>query len=214
MEQLASVIATEVRPGHVVRVAVDGVDGAGKTVFADELAVAMRQRGKAVLRASVDGFHHPPELRYRRGRSSPDGFFLDSYDYPALRRLLLDPLGDEGDRRIVRRVYDVHAEEPVEEVVESAADTDVLVFDGIFLHRPELRDVWDLSVFLEADFEFSIPRGARRGYGDPDVAAASNRRYIEGQRRYLDSCQPHLHATWVVNNDVLADAHIKGAPDT
>jgi uridine kinase len=208
------VIGAAPRGGHVVRVAVDGVDGAGKTVFADELADVLRHRGRTVLRASVDGFHHPPRLRYRRGRSSPDGFFLDSYDYPALRRLLLDPLGPQGDRRIVRRVYDVHAEAPVDPVVEFAAETDVLVFDGVFLHRPELDDVWDHSVFLEVAFEISIPRGAGRGYGDPDVAAASNRRYIEGQRRYLDTCQPHLHATWIVDNNVLADAHITGTPGT
>ena len=117
----------------------DGVDGAGKTVFADELADVLRQRGVTVLRASVDGFHHPAQLRYRRGRHSPEGYFLDSYDYPALRRLLLDPLGPQGDRRIVRRIYDVHAEQPVAPVVESATDAQVLVIDGIFLHRPGLR---------------------------------------------------------------------------
>ncbi len=66
---------------------------------------------------------------------------------------------------------------------------------GIFLHRPELRDLWDHSVFLEVDFDISIPRGAARGYGDPDVGASSNRRYIEGQRHYLDTCQPHQHST-------------------
>lgn len=212
LEQLAAVIGAAAHPGHVVRVAVDGVDGAGKTVFVDELADVLRQRGAAVLRASVDGFHQPPRVRYRRGRSSPEGFFLDSYEYPRLRRLLLDPLGPRGDRRIVRRVYDVHAEEPVESVAESVPDAQVLVFDGIFLHRPQLRDLWDPSVFLEVDFEISIPRGASRGYGDPDVAAASNRRYIEGQHRYLDTCQPHLHATRIVNNNVLTDAHITGTP--
>jgi uridine kinase len=214
LEQLAAVISAAMRPGQIVRVAVDGVDGAGKTVFADELAAVLRQRGVTVLRASVDGFHHPPQLRYRRGRSSPEGFFLDSYDYPALQRLLLDPLGAQADRWIVRRIYDVHAEEALAPVVESANDAQVLVFDGIFLHRPELRDLWDHSVFLEVDFDISIPRGARRGYGDPDVAAASNRRYIEGQRRYIDTCQPHRHATWIVDNNDLADAHIPDRPDT
>jgi hypothetical protein len=62
----------------------------------------------------------------------------------------------------VRRIYDVHAERPVTPVVGSAADAQVVVFDGIFLHRPELRE-------FEVDFDVSIPRGAGRGYGDPDV---------------------------------------------
>lgn len=210
-ETLATVadeIAAVRDPGRVARVAVDGVDGAGKTVFADELAELLTARGASVLRASVDGFHHPPEIRYRRGRGSPEGFFRDSYDYPALRRLLLDPLHGNGDRRVVEAIYDVHAEAPVPPTVEAATDTDVLVFDGIFLHRPELRNHWDYSVFLEVDFEISIPRGARRGYGDPDPEAPSNHRYIEGQRLYLRECDPCGHASCVIGNNNVADADI------
>lgn len=193
-------------------VAVDGVDGAGKTVFANELAEVLKRRGIAVLRASVDGFHNPPSIRYQRGRRSPEGFFLDSYDYDAVRRLLLEPLARSGERRVVRRIYDVHAETRVEAVRESVYDVEVLVFDGIFLHRPELRDLWDLSVFLEVDFEVSIPRGAGRGYGDPDPTAPSNRRYVEGQRLYLSTCRPHERATWVIDNNILADARLTDGP--
>lgn len=208
LDHLAAAISEARRSEQVLLVAVDGVDGAGKTVFADELAEVLERRGVTVLRASVDGFHHPPAIRYRRGRSSPEGFFLDSYDYGAVRRLLLEPLARAGERRVVRQVYDVHAEQPVEAVAESVTDIEVLVFDGIFLHRPELRDLWDLSVFLEVDVEVSIPRGAGRGYGDPDPAAASNRRYIEGQRLYLATCRPRERATWVIDNNVLADARL------
>jgi uridine kinase len=208
LERLAAAISGARRPGGVVRVAVDGVDGAGKTVFADQLADVLRQKGIVVLRASVDGFHNPSEIRHRRGRGSPEGFFLDSYDYSKLRRLLLEPLADDGDRRVVRRIYDVQAEEAVTPVVESATEVEVLVFDGIFVHRTDLRDEWDLSVFLQVDFEVSIPRGADRGYGDPDPAAVSNHRYVQGQRHYLAACQPRRHATWVVDNNVLTNAHI------
>src|SRR5262249_58204748 len=42
---------------RVFRVAVDGVDGAGKTFFADELARAVRSAGRRVIRASLPPFH-------------------------------------------------------------------------------------------------------------------------------------------------------------
>lgn len=61
-----------------VRVAVDGVDGAGKTVFADQLGDVLTALGRPVIRASVDDFHRPRAERYRRGRDSPIGFWLDS----------------------------------------------------------------------------------------------------------------------------------------
>lgn len=75
----------------VLRVAVDGVDGAGKTTFADELAGVLGQRGRQVLRASADGFHRPRGERSRRGRHTPEGVYRDSCDPVALRRKLLDP---------------------------------------------------------------------------------------------------------------------------
>ncbi len=61
---------------RVVRVGIDGVDGAGKTVFGDELAQVLEKAGRPIIRASVDCFHHPRSLRYRLGRHSPHGYFL------------------------------------------------------------------------------------------------------------------------------------------
>jgi uridine kinase len=195
------------RGDSVARVAVDGVDGAGKTVLADELARLLRERSVPVIRASVDGFHHPRHVRYRRGRDSPGGYYLDSYDYDALERLLLAPLGPGGDRRFVRAVYDVERERPVAGSVEVADPESILIFDGIFLHRPELRSFWDYSVFLDVPFEVSVARGAERHRGDPladpDPEAEINRRYVAGQRRYLRECEPWQHATVVIDNTDL-----------
>lgn len=84
---------------HPVRVAIDGPDGAGTTVFADELADFVRKTGRPVIRASIDGFHSPRAERSRRGELSPIGYFEDSFDYDSLCSLLLAPFGPNGDRR-------------------------------------------------------------------------------------------------------------------
>ncbi len=55
IEMLAERIAG-VRCPHPVRVAIDGVDGVGKTTLADELAGALSSGERPVIRASVDGF--------------------------------------------------------------------------------------------------------------------------------------------------------------
>ncbi|MBX0326618.1 hypothetical protein K2Z83_02840 [Oscillochloris sp. ZM17-4] len=86
---------------------------------------------------------------------------------------------------------------------EQAAPGDILVCDGIFLHRPELRDSWDLSVFLEVSVATSVGRCAVRDGSPPDPQDPGQRRYVEGQQIYLRSCQPERHATFVVNNDAL-----------
>lgn len=73
-----SALIAHIRLGHPLRVAIDGIDGAGKTTLADELAEPIRGLGREVIRASVDSFHHPREIRYRRGRLSPEGYFTTS----------------------------------------------------------------------------------------------------------------------------------------
>jgi len=193
---------------HVVRIAIDGVDGAGKTMFADELARTLGASGRQTIRASVDSFHNPKAIRYRRGRHSPDGYFLDSYDYAQLKAALLDPLGPGGNGRYRMAVFDHSTNLPVTVPEAQAAPGDILVFDGIFLHRPKLRSYWDFSIFLEVGFDVSIARCALRDNGSPDLQAPENRRYVEGQQIYLRECDPKRYATVVINNEVLEAPYI------
>lgn len=195
------------RSPEILRVAIDGVDGAGKTFLADELAVELAKAGRLVIRASVDGFHNPKAVRYRRGRDSAEGFFLDSYDYDQLKTVLLDPLSPGGSGHYRLGVFDHRSDQPVEHPDEVSPPGAVLLLDGIFLHRPELRGYWDYSIFLQVAFAVSIPRCAQRGAGSPDPAAPTNRRYVDGQRLYLMACEPMSWATVVVNNDDLTSPY-------
>lgn len=193
---------------HIRRVAIDGVDGAGKTRFADDLGRDLSDRGAHVIRASADGFLNPPRTRHRRGRDSPEGYYRDSFDYGRLCRLLLDPLSPGGNGEYIRAVYDVHREREVHLLPELAPDDAILLLDGIFTHRDELIRYWDYSVWLEVPFDVSIPRGAARGYGDPNPAAPKNRRYIDGQRHYMAECHPQARAKIVIDNTDLSNPTI------
>jgi uridine kinase len=195
-------VAAEIMTQQARMVAIDGVDGVGKTHFANELATELTHRGVPTIRASADGFHNPAAIRYRSGRGSPEGYYRDSYDYPQLIDLLLNPLR-EG-RPHVRQIYDVHKEQRIKPVYEETPPDAILIFDGIFTHRPELITHWTYTIWLEVPFEVSIPRGAQRGYGDPDPAAESNHRYIAGQQLYTAECQPRQRATAVIDNTNLA----------
>jgi uridine kinase len=84
-------IATRIRTTRAIRIGIDGVDGAGKTIFADQLAAVLDGAGSPVVRVSLDGFHRPRRVRYRRGRTSPEGCWLDSFDYAQFRAEVLDP---------------------------------------------------------------------------------------------------------------------------
>lgn len=190
---------------HPVRVAIDGPDASGKTTLADELALELRNGGRAVIRASIDGFHRPRAERYRRGENSPEGYYEDSFDYPALRRELLMPLGPGGNRVYRRAVFDFRTDTVRAEGTAVAPDDAVLLFDGVFLLRPELVDSWDVRVFVAADFEETLRRALARDealFGSRDEVERRYRtRYIPGQNLYFADATPLEAADVVINND-------------
>jgi uridine kinase len=200
--------------GGRVIVAVDGVDGAGKTVFADGLAEVFAETGDAVFRASIDGFHRPRSERYLRGRTSPEGFYRDSFDYATFRRVLIDPFRDGAQTAATTgfqlAAFDVVRDAPVESQWVTAPLDAVLVVDGIFLHRPELRDLWDWSMWLEVPLEVSYARMALRDGSDPDPDAPANARYRQGQEIYLREARPREAASVIVDNADLAHPRIVG----
>ena len=73
LNTLADRIAATNLRGYA-RVAIDGIDAAGKTRLAGELAPLIEARGRPVIRASIDDFLRPADERYRRGRESPRGY--------------------------------------------------------------------------------------------------------------------------------------------
>ena len=200
--------------GGRVIVAVDGLDGAGKTVFADGLAEVFAETGDAVFRAGIDGFHRPRSERYLRGRHSPEGFYRDSFDYATFRRVLIDPFRDgaqtAGTTGFQLAAFDVVRDAPVESQWVTAPLDAVLVVDGIFLHRPELRDLWDWSIWLDVPVDMTFARMALRDGSDPDPEAPSNARYRRGQELYLSEARPREAASVIVDNADLAHPRIGG----
>jgi uridine kinase len=174
--ELADRIEALRRP-HPVRVAIDGVDAAGKTTLADELASVLRRRGREVVRVSVDSFLRPRAERYRRGELSPEGYYHDSFDYAALR----------------------------ETVCGGHPRDSILVVDGVFLLRPELVEQWDLRIFVSVEPGEALRRALERDtprFGSREEAERRYRlRYQPGQRLYFADARPVEAADVVVVND-------------
>jgi uridine kinase len=191
---------------HPVRVAIDGSAAAGKTMLADELAISLRGRGRDVIRAaSIEGFLRPRIERYRRGPESARGCYEDSFDYDRLLVELLRPLGESGSRLYRTEIYDRRTDLLLDsEQMEASADA-ILLFDGVFLLRPELVDAWDFRVFITVASEEIIRRARIRDaevYGSPDDAERRFRaRYLPSQRHYRRTVRPAELADVVLEND-------------
>jgi uridine kinase len=83
---------------------------------------------------------------------------------------------------------------------QSAPCSAVLVLDGLFLHRDELLDLWDFSVFLDVPFTVSVARMAVRDGTHPDPEHPTLARYVQGQGLYFAACSPWERADLVIDN--------------
>ncbi|MEU7982074.1 uridylate kinase [Micromonospora sp. NPDC049081] len=201
--RLADAVGT-IAVKHPTRVAVDGPPAAGKTMLADELAVVLRERGRDVIRATIDDFLFPRAQRYPRGEYSAEGCYFDAHDREALNRVLLDPLGPGGDQRFRPAVYDGTTDTALSPWVTTAATDAVLVFDGVFLMRPELIDRWELRVFVSTTPEKTVERAVvreRRASSRAEVERRWRERYLPSQEFYFTTVRPTDHADIVVHND-------------
>jgi uridine kinase len=193
---------------HPTRVAFDGIDGAGKTTLANEIAAALDSERRFVIRASIDGFHRTKKDRCLRGELSPEGYYHDSFDNEAIKQCLLKPLGPGGTGEYRTTVFDFRSDSPILSPVMRAPEGAVLLFDGVFLLRPELKDHWDLCIFIHIDFNISLQRALSRDlplFGSKEtIVERYERRYMPGQRIYLGQAKPQRIADIVVdNNDPL-----------
>ena len=204
LEELAQRIDRIKRP-HPVRVAIDGVDAAGKTTLADDIVPPLQARERSVIRASIDGFHTPARLRYQRGSISPVGYYQDSFNYHALIESLLVPLGPDGSLQYRPAVFDYRTDSAVHGPLRVAEVNAVLLFDGVFLLRSELREYWEFSIFIDANFEVTLARAQQRDYtflgNVAEVTKRYEQRYIPGQKLYLEECRPKERAAITIDNN-------------
>jgi uridine kinase len=185
LQELGDALAGVRAPGRVTRIGIDGVDGAGKTRLAEELAQELTARGRPAVRITLDQFEQPTAERYARGDLSPQGYYLDAFDLERFREHVLSVGG----------LPDV-----------------VVVVDGVFLQRPELAGLWDATVWVEAELEVAAERGAERNrvwFDSLDETHERYRvRYMPAQRRYVEEQRPHERATFVLRNSDLAEPEL------
>ncbi len=191
-----------------MRVVVDGRTGAGKTTFADELAAAIRARGRSTLRASLDDFKHPWPHAKQHGydRVTGEGYYRNAYDFHSAQSLLLQPAGPAGTGKVVLCAHDPLTGVDHRSVTVDAPSDAVLVVDGVFAMRPEYDDCWDVRIWLHTEPEIALARGLRRDTdheGYEEALRVHTTRYAVAERLYLEEVGPTTKADIVIDNTDL-----------
>ncbi|WP_031081900.1 uridine kinase [Streptomyces sp. NRRL WC-3549] len=193
-ERLAEALADHVGTlepadgGTRLRIGVDGPPAARPGVPAEQIAEALRARGRAVLTVSTEGFLRPASLRFEYGKEDPDAYADGWFDTGALWREVFRPLEPGGSGRVLPDLWDPVTDRATRSAYRVLPEGGVLI-----LHGPLLLGHWfpfDLGIHL------NLSPGALR------------RRTEEGERwtlpafaRYEDEAAPAERADVVVRAD-------------
>lgn len=199
LRALTSEVTHNYGRGRVI-VAVDGVRGSGTAEFADGLAATFREAGRDTFRAPIDNFAVPHHDLHALGEETPARVYDRSYDYRTFRRVLIDPFGMGGSTGFQTAGFDRQGPAPSEAHWLTGGRDAVLIVDGVFLNRAELRGIWNYSIYLEVPWPVAFARLAEQVGLDPHPEAPSNRLCLQAQELYLADAFPRGRADAIVDN--------------
>ncbi|MFL5304084.1 MAG: hypothetical protein ACJ8F1_02675 [Polyangia bacterium] len=156
-------------------VAIDGVDGSGKSRLAAALAEALSDGGHPVTTVHVDDFRRPLELTGLEPQAETDAYYDRYYDFDAVGTALA-----------------------------SAARAGTTILEGVMLLRAALPpDSWlmVLEVSAEEARRRILARDQAKGRSVAEVSRRIDRRYFPAQSRYRAAHDPVSRAHALIDNE-------------
>jgi uridine kinase len=170
----------------VVVAAIDGAGGAGKSTLAGAIRTAL---GIAVAIVPVDDFYRPLTNDQRVALDPRHGY--ESYlDWRRMRDEALAPLRAGKPARYQR--YDWSSDRLAEWI--EIAPAPVVIVEGVYSSRPELRALIDLAIFVDTPRELRERRMRSRGQN----AGGWIERWMAAEYWYLEHVDPARHAGLVL----------------
>jgi uridine kinase len=178
-------------------VGITGIDGSGKTRFAEALEGFLIERGLKTQAIHLDDFHHPKEIRYA-GKDPADNYFNRSFNIGLIIEKLLQPLRRKRAFSTRMTAFDYVTDRYENEREFTFGPETVVIFEGVFLFRKELAPYLDYKIHLDITFEESKRRAKER---DPEAALEKyDEKYLPAQAKYLKEYPPDKTADMVIDN--------------
>ncbi len=186
-----------------IRIAINGIEGTGKTVFAEKLTEYLNSEKLNAIQVSIDGFHFNKEVRYKQGRDSAKGYYEDSYDELAFVEKVLKSSQSEFPNYTIA-THDLETDEYLNLEPKYLENDTVLITDGAYLFKPNYKNHWDLKIYLKTSFETAMKRGIERDKnslgGIEQTKEKYQKRYHKSSKMYLTENEPEKIADIIIDN--------------
>lgn len=197
------ILSIRERKHKPIRIAINGIEGTGKTVFAAKLTAFLNAENRNAIHVSIDGFHFNKKVRYKQGRDSAKGYYEDAYDEFAFVESVLKSSQAEYPNYI-KATHDLATDEYLSLTPIALENDAVLITDGAYLFKPNFRNHWDLKIYLKTSFAIAMKRGVERdknSLGGTDLTKEKfKKRYHKSSRIYLNENEPEKIADIIIDN--------------
>lgn len=214
VEELADLLQGRKQPGRPLVAGLTGMDTSGKSQLATALAAEFGRRGADHQLVRIDDFHRPRAVRYRSDLPEAEAYYHHSIDFGRAAEELLRPVREDGRLSAELTLLDLPTDTyTLTRTYEVGPETIVLV-EGVFLFRAEIRDLIDLFVYLDVAEDVVLARGRLRDVPSQgeEVMGKYHTKYLPAQRAYLAEHPPTEHAEVIVDNSDWAAPAVRVWP--
>lgn len=172
-------------------IAVDGLDGSGKSRFAASLAAALSADGRPASLLHVDDFRRPIDFSGLAPEAEAALYYERYFDFAAVGAGL-------------------------SAWAQGVRDGAVIILEGVMLLRAALPAGTPLVVLEVSAAEARrriLARDQAKGRTPEEIAGRIDRRYFPAQARYRAACDPSARADLVVDNEDWAHPRVMRRSD-
>lgn len=201
MNTLINLILSHKNVGSPLVVGINGIDTSGKTMFSKNLEKHLQALNYEVQMIHIDDFHNPKSIRYS-GEDEVSNYFYQSFDYNRLISEILNPMKYEKKLSKTYMALNLETDKHDLERIYKVTPNTIVILEGVFILRDEIRGFLDFSIFLSVPFEIVKERARKRDvpmYGE-EILEKYDNKYIPTQKKYLEMFPPEILADIIIDN--------------
>ena len=183
-------------------VGLSGIDGSGKGFLAEQLVPRLWQRSLNAVSINVDRWLNPPQKRFNPNNPA-EHFYYHAIRFEEMLRDVIVPLrrsrsyeveaniAEETSSRYQRRVFKFE-------------NVDIIVIEGIFLFKQDLREYFDLRIWIDCSFATALDRALARRQEkllSAETIRAYETIYFPAQKIHFARDNPRAAADFIITND-------------
>lgn len=183
-------------------IGIDGLGGAGKTTIVNSLKLQLQDKNYNSVVLHIDDFIHKKDIRYNESKEEWYCYYNIQWRYDYLIKEILMPIkeGAEIDKQI--ELYNKDNDAYILDQIKIPQGS-ILLLEGIFLQRKEIRQYFDYIVYLDVPKEIRLSRVINRDMyigNSEDIKSKYERRYFPAEDKYMEEYCPAQNADFVLND--------------